>query len=117
MLSSGDDGWWAVSTGAAPEWVPSGIGSAGAEAVPADHSPREHLQKYLEAEFVVGELDLVVHEHKELENGRHRIWFLRRIEEWVDIDGPPQSVIDHRGKLRGDPARLRERTVRTRGDT
>ena len=69
---------------------------------------QDHLSLYLASEFVVGELDPIVREVEPLENGRHRVWFVRRIEEFVDIDTPPDAVIDPPGEFTVDPADLRQ---------
>ncbi len=68
--------------------------------------PRDHLREYLASEFVVGELDMIVLETEPLEPGRHRVWYIRRIEEVIDIDTPLEAVIDG-GKLTIDPAEVR----------
>ena len=72
-----------------------------------DLSPDEHLTAYLAAEFVGGELDPVLLETELIEPGRHRIWFVRRIEEFVDIDTPLEAVIDG-SKFKVKPEVLRQ---------
>jgi hypothetical protein len=57
---------------------------------------------------VVGELDPILTETELLKDGRYRIWFVRRIEEFVDIDTPLDAVIDSRGNFKGDPADLHQ---------
>jgi hypothetical protein len=69
---------------------------------------QDHLSLYLASEFVVGELDPIVREVEPLKDGRHRVWFVRRIEEFVDIDTPLDAVIDPAGKFKGDPADLHQ---------
>ena len=71
--------------------------------------PQGHLREYLASEFVVGEFDLIVLETKplDLEPGRHRIWYMRRIEEFIDIDTPLEAVIEN-GKFKTSPEDLRQ---------
>jgi len=103
--------WWAFVAGmgdrlqhqATPQLDP-----AAAMALQQVLGPRDHLKHYLASEFVVGELDPILLETEPLENGRRRVWFMRRIEEFVDIDTPLDAVIGPRGKFKGDPSDLRQ---------
>ena len=95
--------WWAIIAG-------TGDGVAGrrsprldtveGSATQAPLDPDEHLWQYLAADFVRGEYDPVILETEPLANGRYRVYFMRRIEVYADIDAPPDAVVD-------DPARLR----------
>ena len=69
--------------------------------------PDDHLREYLAAPFVIGVHDPIVLETEPLESGRHRVYFMRRIEEYVDINTPPDAVIDQKGQFKIDPAALR----------
>jgi hypothetical protein len=70
-------------------------------------TPDEHRRLYLQADYVLGELDPILLDTEELADGRHRLRFIRRIEEYVDIDAPPSEVTDESGRLKVDPAQLR----------
>jgi len=70
-------------------------------------SPQDHLREYLASEFVVGEFDLIVLDTESLETGRHRVWFMRRIEEYIDIDTPLEAAIEG-GRLKVNPADIRQ---------
>lgn len=102
--------WWAIVAGAGDRAVrppaPRLDPAAGVAAAP-ELSPDQHLQAYLGANFVVGEYDKVVRRTEPLENGMHRVWFIRRIEEYLDIPTPLEAAIKD-GKLTVDPADLRQ---------
>jgi hypothetical protein len=105
--------WWAVVVAGRPDAEPAPapvqavaeppvvVGGVGGQ------TAAEHYRKYLEAEFVLGELDPILLETEALPGGRYRLRFIRRIEEYVTIDAPPSSVIDPGGTLTVDPAELR----------
>ena len=69
--------------------------------------PADHLREYLASKFVIGELDPIVMETELLESGRHRVWYMRRIEEFVDINTPLEAVID-KDKFKMSPEDLRQ---------
>ncbi len=102
--------WWAVvaatqdaPVGRRPPQLDRVVGASPASPT----RPDEHLQKYLAAPFVLGEHDPIVLETEPLAPGRYRVYFMRRIEEYVDIDTPPDAVVDQGGRLKIDPADLR----------
>lgn len=101
-------GWWALVAGMGDQTPRHRLDTAAAPAPQQVLEPRDHLRQYLASAFVVGELDPILMETELLADGRHRIWFVRRIEEFVDIDTPMDAVIDPRGKFKGDPADLRQ---------
>ncbi len=109
--------WWAVDTAALRTGTDRSRAESAADDATFALTPQDHLRRYLEAEFVVGELDRVMLGHERQPDGRHRVRFMRRIEEWVDIDQPPQSIIDHRQRLTIDPSELRDRSVRSNNDS
>ena len=76
--------------------------------IQAPLTPDEHLRQYLAADFVTGELDPIVTETEPLANGRHRVYFMRRIEVYTDIDAPPDAVFDDPARLRIPPADQRQ---------
>lgn len=93
--------WWAVA---------GGIGQRASTRVetvaspPAgDLAPAEHLRRYLEADHVLGELDLVLLDVEPLADGRTRLRFIRRIEEHAEIDFPVEAIVED-GKLLRDPS-------------
>jgi hypothetical protein len=105
--------WWAV--------IVAGRGDAGPAASPVQSvaeppvageqlTAGDHYDKYLEAEFVLGELDPILLDTESLPDGRYRLRFIRRIEEYVDIDAPTTGIIDDTGNLTVDPAELRRDT-------
>ncbi len=81
--------------------------AGGAQSTVAPLTPDEHLKKYLAASFVLGELDPILLETQQLGDGRHRIRFVRRIEEYADVDLLPRDLADDTGRLTIDPADLR----------
>ena len=104
--------WWALVAGMGDQTQRQTTPRLDTAAAPAQQqalSPEDHLREYLASEFVLGELDPIVLETEplELEPGRHRVWYMRRIEEFVDINTPPEAVIDG-GKLTVNPAKLRQ---------
>jgi len=101
-------GCWAFVAGMSDQMQRHRLDPAAASAPQQILDPQDHLRLYLASEFVVGELDPILMETEPLEQGRHRIWFIRRIEEFVDIDTPLDAVIDPRGKFKGNPADLRQ---------
>ncbi len=92
-------GWWALVAGmddttrrlTTPRFDP-----AAAPAPQQVFSARDHLRQYLASASVVGELDPILLETQPLETGGHRVWFVRRIEEFVDIETPLEAIIDDR---------------------
>jgi hypothetical protein len=103
--------WWAVTTG--PGEVGRGGRALPEPVVAPDRgwvlTPDEHLDKYLEADFVLGELDPILLDQEPLGDGRHRLRIIRRFEEYIDISTPPEAIIDDdTGKLSLDPAELRK---------
>ena len=102
--------WWAVVAGMGDQsqrQTTSRLETAAAPAPQQVLDPQDHLRLYLASEFVVGELDLILMETEPLEPGRHRIWYIRRIEEFVDIDTPLDAVIEQ-GRFKTSPADLRQ---------
>lgn len=105
--------WWAFVAGMSDptQRDPGSRINQAAEPAPQQVlGPQDHLREYLASEFVVGELDLTVLETEPLEDepGRHRVWYLRRIEEFIDINTPVDLVIDQ-GKFKISPEDLRSR--------
>ena len=98
--------WWAAGGG--PRAAPGPGAQPAAQPAPAvTMSPREHLRQYLASGFVVGEDDPILLEQQDLGDGRHQIWFVRRIEETAIIDQPLDGLIGDSGKFLKDPADLR----------
>jgi hypothetical protein len=102
--------WWAVVVAGRGEADPADAAVRAVAEPPAavgGWTADEHYRKYLEAEFVLGELDPILLETEPLADGRYRLRFIRRIEEYVTIDAPPSDIIDEAGDLTVDPAELR----------
>jgi hypothetical protein len=79
-------------------------GLRGQSALPPDAL----LQAYLEADFIVGEMAPTLLAVEERADGRERLRYLRRIEEWVDVDGP--APVNELQELTVSPAELRRRS-------
>ncbi len=88
--------WWALLGGGGGEGgrgldglLPAADSGAGALALTAE----EHFRKYLEAGrregLVIGELDPILLQTEPMSDGRHRIRFVRRIEEYAVVESPP----------------------------
>ncbi|MHC4128343.1 MAG: hypothetical protein ACYSUA_09275 [Planctomycetota bacterium] len=102
--------WWAVVVAGRGEADPADAAvraAADPTAAVGGLTAAEHYRKYLEADFVLGELDPILLETEPLPDGRYRLRFIRRIEEYVTIDAPPSEAIDETGDLTVDPAELR----------
>ena len=102
--------WWAVvvAGGGDAELAPSPVRSVAEPPVAVeDLTAADHYRKYLESSSVLGELDPILLETEELPDGRYRLRFVRRIEEYVVIDAPPTEITDDTGGLTVDPAELR----------
>ena len=102
-------GWWALVAGMGDptqRLTTSRLDPAAAPAPQRVFTPEDHLREYLASKFVIGEFDPILLETEPLETGGHRVWFMRRIEEFVDIKTPLEAIIDG-GKLTIDPAELR----------
>ncbi len=103
--------WWAFVAGMGDQTqrqMTSRLDTPAAGAPQQFLGPQDHLREYLASNFVIGELDEIVLETEPLENGRHRVWYIRRIEEFVDIDTPLNAVIEG-GKFKTSPEELRSR--------
>ena len=103
--------WWAIIAGTG-DGLAGGraprLETAAGQAIQTPLTPDEHLRQYLAADFVIGELDPIVTETEPLANGRHRVYFMRRIDVYTDIDAPPATVLDDPAWLRIDPADQRQ---------
>jgi hypothetical protein len=71
-------------------------------------TPEQHLQRYLEAPYVLADLQPEVLEVEQLSDGRVAVRFVRRIEEIAFLDPQLQLPVDEDGALTKDPVRLRE---------
>ncbi|MDY7108486.1 MAG: hypothetical protein SYC29_07595 [Planctomycetota bacterium] len=79
--------------------------------MPVQNAPltaEEHLQRYLEAPYVLADLQPDVLEVDQLSDGRVAVRFVRRIEEIAFLDPQLQLPVDEEGALTKDPVRLRE---------
>ena len=82
---------------------------AGSIPVQNEHlTAEEHLQRYLDAPYVLGDLQPTVLEVEPLSDGRVAVHFVRRIEEVAFLDPDRQLPVDEDGGLTKDPIRLRE---------
>jgi hypothetical protein len=73
-------------------------GPAPGESVSDPMTPEEHLLRYLQRDGILGELDPVLMEAEELPDGRVRLRYVRRIEEYLDIDDP---LVDYEDLIEG----------------
>jgi len=72
-----------------------------------DLPPEELLARYLEAPWVIGEMQPVVLDVQEMSDGRIGINFMRRVEEVIIVSADDEGVLDENGDLTADPATLR----------
>jgi hypothetical protein len=94
---------------AAPRQAPGPRVDPAVKPPPAEvNSPDEHLRRYLGSDFVIGEHDPILLEQEDLGDGRHKVWFIRRIEESAIIDRPVDEVVTEAGAFLVDPAKLRK---------
>ncbi len=70
-------------------------------------TPDQHFKKYLGADYVIGELGPILLQTEKLGDGRHRLRFIRRIEEYVEVDVSHEDMIDEQGMFKVDRAELR----------
>ncbi len=83
--------WWALAAG------PSGP-RPGGSVVPAieprryELTPEQHLQEFLRASPSASELEPLLLDSERLEDGRYGYRILRRIEEYVISDVPPDAL-------------------------
>lgn len=70
-------------------------------------SPEDHFEKYLSAPYVLGDMQPLVVEVKELPDGRIAVHFVRRIEEIAFLDPSAELPVDDEGELTSDPTTLR----------
>jgi hypothetical protein len=116
MLCSG---WAAVLVFAAAWWFdrlppPGSPGRAAEPARTRDLSslpPERLLEAYLQADFVVGEMTPTLLGVEERPDGRLRLRYLRRVEEWVDVAPPPP--VDEQQALTARPEDLRRLSPQT----
>jgi hypothetical protein len=105
--------WWAVvvAGGGDAETTSSPVQSVAEPPGAVEQlTARDHYERYLEAKFVLGELDPILLDTEPLPDGRYRLRFIRRIEEYVVIDAPTTEIIDATGGLTIDPDELRRDT-------
>jgi hypothetical protein len=82
------------------------VAAAPVNQAPAVITPVEHLRAYLDAPYVLGDLEPVIVQVEPLSDGRIAVNFIRRIEE-VAFFSPADLPLDESGELIKDPARLR----------
>jgi hypothetical protein len=102
-------GWAALLVAALTLWVvlPGRVSFETPAIVPADLSPDDHFDRYVDAPFVLGEMQPHVLQVEEMSDGRMAIRYLRRIEEVVFVDSADDVPVNDRGNLTADPAVLR----------
>jgi anti-sigma factor RsiW len=97
---------WAVVSLAGARAPRAGI-EASAPAAPR-MTAEEHLEAYLRAPYVLGDMQPVVMEVEELSDGRVAVHFVRRIEEVAFLDPSVDLPVDEDGELTRDPRTLRQ---------
>ena len=73
------------------------------------YTSEEHFQRYLDAPYVLGDMQPVVMEVKELSDGRVAVHFVRRSEEVLFLDVDAALPVDENGELLRDLSALRGR--------
>ncbi|UCD75526.1 MAG: hypothetical protein JSV91_01145 [Phycisphaerales bacterium] len=66
----------------------------------------QHMQQYLLAPYVMGELDPIVFRVEELPDGRQAIHYVRRIEAFEFLDADEELPVNDKGHLTIDPSEL-----------
>ncbi len=112
---------WAALIALAIIWSIAGqiVGQNGAhhrtapDARPASESARslsydQHLDQYLRAPFVLGELPATLLEVERMSDGRYAVRILRRIEEIAFVEDPDTVPLDEQGNLIAPPSTLRD---------
>ena len=93
--------WWSLGTRPATD----GMGEPRGIPASTTLSPEEHLQRYLEADYVTGTMPAVLLEVQQLSDGRLAFHYLRRIEEHAFVEPDVDVPVDASGEL--DPDALR----------
>lgn len=75
-------------------------------------SPAQHLDRYLTAPFVLGEMQPTLMEVEQLPDGRYAASYLRRIVEVAFFDSPEELSLDEEGNFARDPETLRDEQPR-----
>ena len=88
--------WWALLGGGGGEGgrgpdglLPAADPGAGAWALTAEEYLQQYLEKGRREGLVIGELDPILLQTEPMSDGRHRIRFVRRIEEYAVVESPP----------------------------
>ncbi len=88
--------WWALLGGGGGEGdrgldglLPAADSGAGALALTAEEYYRKYLEEGRREGLVIGELDPILLQTEPMSDGRHRIRFVRRIEEYAVVESPP----------------------------
>ncbi|MHC5114219.1 MAG: hypothetical protein ACYTGP_07305 [Planctomycetota bacterium] len=98
---------WTLVTLASQPPEPISSGGPAFDTRTIEPDAEELLARYLEAPWVVGEMQPVVLDVQEMTDGRIGINFMRRIEEVVIVAGDDEGVLDENGDLTADPETLR----------
>ncbi len=102
---------WAALIIVAISWSMMAFGSrgtvTGSETIAEQLSPEEHYTRYLNAPYVLGEMEPEVVDVEELSDGRVAVRFIRRSEEVTFLDPEGELPVDEDGGLTKDPGKLR----------
>lgn len=71
-------------------------------------TPEEHLQKYMQAPYVMGDMSPTLLQVDSLPDGRYAVSYLRRIVEVKYYDSPEQIPLDADGNLTDSPRDVRK---------
>lgn len=117
--------WWMAATGwaavlaLAAVWGSSiwsgharmqdaGPGGMQTDARLVNATPEEHLQKYMQAPYVMGDMPPTLLQVDQLPDGRYAVSYLRRIVEVKYYDAADQIPLDGDGNLTDSPRQVRK---------
>lgn len=99
---------WAAAIIIAAVWIMSPVKESSQPT--ADLSADQHREEYENADFVNSAFDPIMLDWELMEDGRIKIYYMRRHEEWVIINRPLDEIINDDDKFIVMPEVLRKET-------